>query len=252
MSKIYGSAHVGPSTSRLGSSRGAVGVVRRGVLGFVLLAVLAPVGASATHRPGHNPQPGPNYPGPGVAPSLSITAKPTTTVFQRATVISGRLRAQNQAGQPVVLRADEYPFTGDAPVAVARTDSNGSYSFTRNPARNTLFRATVFGLRSPVVRVNVRIRMSLFVSDSTPRVGQRVRFRGRACPAHDGLAVRIQRRTRTGRYRTVRSTRLRAATRCSLYRRTFRIYRDGRYRVTSDDADHARGYSRTRLIDVHR
>ncbi len=64
--------------------------------------------------------------------------------------------------------------------------------------------------------------------------------------------MRIQRRSSTGRYRTVRRTRLRAATRCSTYRRTFRIYRDGRYRVTSDDADHARGYSRSRLIDAHR
>jgi hypothetical protein len=65
--------------------------------------------------------------------------------------------------------------------------------------------------------------------------------------------VRIQRRTRTGGYRTVRSTRLRASTGgCSAYRRTFRIYRDGRYRVTSDDADHARGYSGTRVLDVHR
>ena len=222
----------------------------------MLLAVLVPVGASATHQPNHNPgAQKPNYPGqtPGPTPSLSIAARPTTTVFQRATVISGRLRAQSRVGQlVVVLHADEYPFTGETPVAVTRTDSNGSYSFTGSPARNTLFRATVFGLRSPVVRVNVRIRMSLFVSDSTPRVGQRVRFRGRACPEHDGLLVRIQRRTRTGRYRTVRRTRLRAATRCSLYRRTFRIYRDGRYRVTSDDADHARGYSRTRLIDVHR
>ena len=230
--------------------------MRRSVFAFLLvlpLALVLPGGASATHQPNHNPGGGtPSYPGPGVTPSLSIAAKPATTVFQQATVISGRLRAQNQAGQFVVLRADEYPFTGDTPVAVTRTDSNGSYSFTRSPPRNTLFRATVFGLRSPVVRVNVRIRMSLFVSDSTPRVGQRVRFRGRACPAHDGLLVRVQRRTRTGGYRTVRRTRLRAATRCSLYRRTFRIYRDGRYRVTSDDADHARGYSRTRLIDVHR
>jgi len=225
----------------------------RVLLGLVLVAVVVPVEAGATHKPGHGPGgQAPVYPVPGPTPSLLITAKPTTTLFQGATVISGRLRAQSQAGQFVVLRADEFPFTGDAPVAVTRTASNGTYSFIRRPARNTLFRTTVFGIRSPVVRVNVRIRMSLFVSDSTPRIGQRVRFRGRACPAHNGLLVRIQRRSSSGRYRTVRRTRLRAATRCSLYRRTFRIYRDGRYRVTSDDADHARGYSRSRVIDVHR
>ncbi len=227
------------------------------VSGVLVLAAIVPVGASATHQPNHVPgaqQPKyPVPPKPGQAPSLSLTAKPAITIFQGATVFSGRLSAQGRAaGQFVVLRADEYPFNGDVPVAVTRTASNGSYGFTRRPPRNTLFRTTVFGIRSPVVRVNVRIRMSLSVSDSTPRVGQRVRFRGRACPAHKGLLVRIQRRTRTGGFRTVRRTRLRAATRCSLYRRTFRIYRDGRYRATADDADHARGFSRSRVLDVHR
>ena len=222
------------------------------VSGALVLAAVVPMGASATHRPNHNPggqQPNYNLPQPA---TLSLTARPATTVFQGATVLSGRLRAQSQAGQFVVLRADEYPFNGDAPVAVTRTASNGSYSFTRRPPRNTLFRTTVFGIRSPVVRVNVRIRMSLSVSDSTPRVGQRVRFSGRACPTHNGLLVRIQRRTRTGGYRTVRRTRLRAASRCSTYRRTFRVYRDGRYRATADDADHARGFSRSRVLDAHR
>jgi hypothetical protein len=220
------------------------------LLGVGLIVGLVPAGASATHKPGHNPG-GPTYPNPST-PSLSIAAKPTTIVFGGGTVISGRLQAQTRGNIPVVLRADEYPFTGDKPVASVRTSSNGSYAFTRRPTRNTLFRTNVFGLRSAVVRVNVRIRMSLRVSDSTPRVGQRVRFRGRACPTHNGLLVRIQRRTRTGAYRTVRRTRLRASTGgCSAFRRTFRIYRDGRYRATSDDADHARGYSNTRLIDVH-
>jgi len=218
--------------------------------GLLLVAVLLPAGAVATHKPGHNP--GPAYPGPGQTPSLSIAAKPATTVFRGATVISGRLQGQNKANRTVVLAADEYPFTGGFAFATTRTDSNGSYSFTRRPARNTLFRAAVGTLRSAAVGVKVRIRMNLSVSDSTPRVGQRVRFRGRACPAHNGLLVRIQRRSSTGRYRTVRRTRLRAATRCSTYRRTFRIYRDGRYRVTAADADHARGYSRSRLIDAHR
>jgi hypothetical protein len=224
------------------------------LLGCALVAVLVPVGASATHKPGHNPGgQTPSYPNPSV-PTLSIAAKPGTIVFGGGTVISGRLRAQTSvAGLPVVLRADEYPFTGDRPVAAVRTSSNGSYAITRRPTRNTLFRTTVFGLRSAVVRVNVRIRMSLRVSDASPRVGQRVRFRGRACPTHNRLLVRIQRRSRTGAYRTVRRTRLRASTGgCSAYRRTFRIYRDGRYRATSDDADHARGYSPTRVLDVHR
>ncbi len=145
---------------------------------------MLPAAAVATHRPGHNPgpaypgpaYPGPAPPGPGQTPSLSIAAKPATTVFQGATVISGRLQDQNKGGRTVVLVADEYPFTGGYAFATTKTDNNGSYSFTRRPARNTLFRAAVGSLRSAALVVNVRIRMSLSVSDSTPRVGQRVRF----------------------------------------------------------------------------
>ena len=64
--------------------------------------------------------------------------------------------------------------------------------------------------------------------------------------------MRIQRRTAAGAYRTVRRTKLRAATRCSVYSRRLRVYREGTYRVTSDDADHARGFSRARFLNTPR
>lgn len=218
-------------------------------LTFVVVAAIAvaalPLVAQADHKPGHTP-------GPGGA-DLTIAARPATTVFQGATVISGRLKGPGNAGATVTLRQDEYPFgTDDKAVATATTDANGDYTFTRRPVRNTTFQAVAGAVRSERVLVNVRIRMSLYVSDATPRVGQLVRFKGRACPEHDGLLVRIQRRTAKGAYRTVRRTTLKAATRCSVYSRRFRIYRDGTYRVSADDADHARGRSRLRFINAHR
>jgi hypothetical protein len=168
-------------------------------------------------------------------------------------VISGRLTGGGNAGRTVTLREDPFPF-GDTSKAVATavTDAQGDYTFTRRPALNTIFRTTAGSTRSANVLVHVRIRMSMRVSDATPRVGQLVRFRGRACPTHNGLVVAIQRRSSTGRYRTVRRTTLKSATTCSAYSRAFRVYRDGRYRVTADDADHARGYSRSRVLDAHR
>ena len=204
-----------------------------------------PVAADATHKPGHQPGAG------GV--DLTIGANPNTTVFQNATVISGRLRGPNNSGRTITLREDAYPFgTGDRAVATAVTNQQGVYSFTRRPAENTTYQVTLGLVRSERVLVNVRIRMSLRVSDYTPRVGQLVRLSGRACPEHDGTVVRIQRRTSTGRFRTVRRTRLRAATRCSVYSRSLRIYRDGFYRVTADDANHATGISRVRFLNAHR
>jgi len=214
------------------------------IVGLLALPAALPGPVAADHKPGHNP---------GGATSLSIAAKPTPVVFGSATVLSGRLNTATKAGVTVTLREDPYPFgDGTKSVATAVTDAQGDYSFTRRPSVNTVFGVTASPVRSPNALVNVRIRMSLRVSDSSPRVGQLVRFKGRACPAHDGLVVRIQRRSSTGRYVTVRRTTLKDATTCSAYSRAFRIYRDGRYRVTADDADHARGYSRSRVLDAHR
>jgi hypothetical protein len=104
-----------------------------------------------------------------------------------------------------------------------------------------------------VVTVLVRPKVSLKLSDYTPRRGRRVRFSGRVCPQHDGSTLAIQRRYSTA-YRTVRRTTLRdvSGSTCSSYRRTFRVKRDGRYRaVIGRHADHAAGISRSRLADVH-
>ena len=211
-------------------------------------AACLPVIAQADHKPDHGT--GPN---PPAKADLTIAAQPNPTVFRRATVISGTLKGKDNAGKTVTLREDAYPF-GDAfkNVATATTDAKGAYTFTRNPAVNTSYRAVSGPSVSPDVRVKVRIRLTLRVSDATPVIGQLVRFSGRGCPAHDGVPVRIQRRSATGAFRTVRSTTLRGTTGCSTYTRRFRVYRDGTYRVTADDADHARGFSATRRLNTPR
>ena len=200
----------------------------------------------------------PKPPKPGKQTDLTIAAQPSPTVFRGASVISGRLKGRDNAGKTVVLREDEFPYgTGIRDAATTTTNAKGDYSFTRRPSRNTAYQAVAdtgasYGTAVSIrVLVNVRIRMSLRVSDASPRRGQIVRFRGGACPAHDGLLVRIQRKTRKGTFRTVRRTTLRPATRCSVYRRRFRVYRDGTYRVSSDDRDHARGFSGPRFLNVH-
>lgn len=219
------------------------------IVAIAVVAVAMPMIARADHKPGHPP----GQPKPPGAADLTLAAQPTLTVFQGSTVISGRLKGPDNAGKTVVLREDEFPFgKGAKDVATTTTDAKGDYTFTRRPARNTAYQAIVGTTVSPAVLVKVRIRMSLRVSDATPRVGQLVRFRGRACPAHDGLPVRIQRKTANGAFVTVRRSTLRGSTACSTYTRRFRVYRDGTYRVTSDDADHARGFSRERFLNTPR
>ena len=102
--------------------------------------------------------------------------------------------------------------------------------------------------------VLVRPRVSLRLSDYTPKRGQRVRFSGRVCPEHDGSALLIQRRSSTG-YRHRPQTTLRdiPGSTCSSYRRTFRIYRDGRYRAAiAKHGDHFTGVSASRVANAHR
>ena len=207
---------------------------------------LVPAGASAEHKPGHDTG-GQGQPG---QQGLSITARPNPVVFGRATVLSGRLTAQNRGGQSVVLRGDPYPYGAFDNLATATTSSNGEYTFTQRPRVNTRFQVRQGATDSAVVTVGVRIGTGLSVSDRTPRRGQRVRFSGRACPEHDGALVRIQKLTRRG-WETVRRTQLRDAARCSTYSRGIRVYRDGTYRATvRGDADHLGGISPRRVLDV--
>src|SRR5215211_1803073 len=181
--------------------------VKRAVVFVVSIAALASLTAvsQAHHRPGH--QGGPGQGGPNNQNRLTIAARPNPVVFFRTTSVFGRYRARNNASRTIGLQRDRWPFEGNwVNAGTDTTDAQGDYSFTARPPVNTRYRTRRSGtnLFSVPVTVGVRIRVSRAVSDRTPEVGQRVRFRGRACPQHDGALVRIQRRTSTGGWRTVR------------------------------------------------
>jgi hypothetical protein len=224
--------------------------VERAVAFVLSVAALATVTAvaQAHHRPGH--QGGPKN-------SLTINARPNPVVYFRTTSIFGRYRADANPGQTIALQRDPWPYEGNwVNAGTAATNAQGDYSFIHRPPVNTRYRTNFGGaIFSVPVTVGVRIRVSRRVSDRTPEVGQRVRFRGRACPQHDGARVRIQRRTRIGRWRTVRRTTLRdlAGSTCSRYSRRFRVFRDGTYRVVviSPHGDHRNGISRRIRLNAH-
>ena len=225
-----------------------------GLISVLAIAAVLPAAAAGHHRPGHAGGGG----GGGQQGQLSLDASPNPVVFHRRTLLSGRLTGPNNAFQDIRIERDRWPYEGNfVDAATARTDAQGRYSLFGRPPVNTRYVARMGNLFSAVVTVRVRIRVSRRVSDSTPRRGQRIRFRGRACPQHDGALVGIQRYSRTlNRFRTIRRTRLRniVGSSCSRYSRRFRVYRDGTYRVkvATPHGDHANGYSRKKRIDVHR
>ena len=191
--------------------------------------------------------------------AITAAANPTTVRCGRTTVISGQLTGPNNAGVQVQLQEQPYPYTApfkDTGTPVT-TDASGNYSFTVAPCINTRYQVTAKAsppVTSAAVQVLARPKVTFRVSDTRVNRGQRVRFRGTVTPSHNGRRVRIQRRTSTGKFRTVTRALLRKSTVAgrSVYSKRIRIYRKGVYRVRLvGHADHATGTSRRRTIRMN-
>ena len=202
--------------------------------------------------------------GPPVQNTATIAAAPTSVTFGNATTISGQVNGPNNGNVQVTLEENPYPFTaGFKPTTLtATTTATGAYTFSVKPALNTRYRVTAKTsppATSPEVLVNVKPSISLKLSDSTPKVGQRVKFSGFVLPAHNGKVAQIQRRTSTGSWRTVARATLVATTPVngvarSKYSKRITVKRSGTYRtrLAPADGDHVTGYSVRRRARAHR
>ena len=211
------------------------------------IGLAVPSAGLADHKPGHTP-------GAQQNPNLTISAVKPTITWSQATTVSGQLKGNNNAGQRVEIQELPHPFTGQWTVGDSTTtDAQGNYSFTRKPDLHTRYRTVVGSTISSEATVQVRIRVPRRVSDPTPSRGERIRFfSGGVGPAHDGATVLLQKRSPSGSFVTVKRTVLRdAGDTLSRYSVRLRVFRDGVYRVrVPGDADHLRGTSRRRAIDV--
>lgn len=152
---------------------------------------------------------------------------------------------------------------------VAAAPVNGvavsSYSRQMRLVRNATYRARMTPAdgdhaigTSLSTTAKVRVRVGLRLSDSTPRIGQLVRFSGAVAPAHNGRIAAIQRRTSTGGWTTVAHATLIAAApihgiTMSRYSRLMRLRSNATYRVllNPNDGDHITGTSAGRSVSVH-
>jgi len=188
-------------------------------------------------------------PKPG-ATSLKASAQQVT--FSQPIALSGKVKGAKQ-GVTVTIERRAVNSTTYGPAGTATTDANGDFSFADRPAKSSVYKAPAGTAASPEVAVAVAPLVGLKVGDSTPRKGQRVRFKGTVRPQHDGTRVAIQRKRADGSWVTVRSPRLRdAGSSYSRYSKRIRIRRSGTYRtVIGAHADHAEGVSRERTLTVH-
>jgi hypothetical protein len=214
---------------------------------FLALALLPAATAVAQKKP--KPQQ------PYQVPGITIKATPNPTVHGTPIRVTGDV-AGVKDGVTVRLQARRYNATTFTTVSTGKTGKNGSYSLGHRPVVNTYYRTqadTQPARQSAELLVRVRTLVGFRVSDSTPAVGQRVRFSGIVRPVHTGRLAYIQKKSTAGKWVTVARTRLRALdSRSSRYRRVLRVRRSGTYRVrVLGHADHAMGISRERTLTVH-
>lgn len=189
-------------------------------------------------------------PSPG---TLTIAASPTSVKSGGSVTLSGKLTGSNVGGRSVRIRSDEFPVGSFSNAGTATTNATGDWSFVVKPTQNTRYTANVGKADAPNLDVTVRARVSLKLSDRTPRRGQQVTFSGQVCPQRDGVAIRIQRRTSAG-WRRVASPVLAdiPGSTCSSYSVVKRVRHTRTFRARFlGDANLAAGNSRARRARVH-
>jgi hypothetical protein len=212
-------------------------------VGCAALAAIVPIGAAGAAKP--------------TKPTVTLQPSATVVTFGQNDTLVGQVTGRG-AGIAVELQQEPAPYTtGFNSLASANTDSQGRFSFfVKRPALNSRYRVVARArptATSPEVTVRVRFKVTLRLSDTTPSRGQRVRFSGRTAPRHDGAAVAIQRRTASGRWRTIRTALLKhAAGDFSTYSTRIRIRASGVFRArVPGDQLHATGTSGRKLARVH-
>ena len=191
---------------------------------------------------------------PPKAGSVTLNTSAALVTFSNPVTLTGKVKGA-KAGVVVTLERRATNAATFVAAGTATTQGNGDFSFTQRPRKSTVYRAsaaTAPPATSGEVTTAVAPLVGLRVGDSTPRKGQRVRFRGTVRPQHDGMRVAIQRKRRDGTWNTVATPRLRdAGSAYSRYAKRLRIRRTGTYRtVIAAHADHAQGVSRERTLTV--
>lgn len=147
-------------------------------------------------------------PPPPVPDELRVVVVFNPLTFGEPTYVNGVLRGVAQVGETVALEESAFPFGAWTEVDTTTTDGGGYFSFKRRPTLATRWRTvsrTTNSGTSPEVQGDVAPRVRLKASLR----GRTASFSGSLAPAHDGLAVEIQRKARSGSWSRVADARLR-------------------------------------------
>jgi hypothetical protein len=185
--------------------------------------------------------------------AVTLTAGANPVKFGIPLVLTTSVKG-TKAGQQVKLQRRNADGTY-TDLFTAATNDKGDVPYTQRPSRNTTYRATTVEATprsSADLLVKVAPVVGLTASDSTPRKGARVTFRGTVRPAHDGRKVSIQRKRADGTWVTItKPVLVDAGSTSSRYSKRLTIRATAVYRVViAEHADHAAGVSRERTLTV--
>lgn len=169
---------------------------------------------------------------------LALSATPNPVVFGAPTTLAGTLSGTGNAGRPIQLQQNPFPFTsGFANVGnVQLTNAQGGFSFALlSVPLTTQYRVLVTdkpSVVSPVVTVSVQVVVKSDVTRTHVRRGGRVRFSGSVHPAVTNVPVAIQKLNAKKHWITISGTITRPGGQgFAVYGKTLRIRRGGKYRV---------------------
>lgn len=185
---------------------------------------------------------------------ITVNASPLVLNFGAPLIITGELKGPTRAHQNVTLQRDRYPYDNHfQAVSASHTDNDGVYRLSRVADADANYRVRA-GSEHADVAVRVHSVVGLFTTTTTPRRGQLVRFSGTVTPVHNGRLIRVQRRTATGAFVTVKTLPLVPTTgNRSSYTGLVRVFFTGTYRtVIYYDGDHLTSYSPDRRLVAHR
>jgi hypothetical protein len=173
-------------------------------------------------------------------PIVNFSAR-SVLVGTPVTISGALLGGAADAGRTVELYERLAPFPGTWNVIQQiPAGADGGYSFAVTPARKAYYSvvtpatATAGRQASPGFLVSVQRRVSIKVSDRTPRKNQLVRFSGFISPSYPlgpSSVATLQRKDKTGAFVNVTAVLLRSAGDFSSYRARVHVKRAGTYRV---------------------
>lgn len=196
------------------------------------------------------------------APVVTLSVRnvlPGDHVSITGTLVNGAA----DAGRQVQLYERRAPFPGTWAVlqeGVARAD--GGYAFDVAPVRKAYYSvvapasAAAGRQATPGLLVTVRRKVSIKVSDRTPRKNQLVRFSGFISPSYPlgpGAVATLQRRDKSGAFANVKAALLKAAGQFTSYRVRVRVRSAGVYRIAVPSSTYyGSGASVAIVVRVHR